>query len=116
MLAYFDGDRARFHAFVESDITNTMRSRPNAETLASVVDLVLEEREDPVGPGVRRTILLLTLDRVASTAHRERLARSLEINETRLLHKALWRARRRSDQQHELVDIVERVLELWAES
>ncbi|NND76175.1 MAG: hypothetical protein HKN44_14320 [Ilumatobacter sp.] len=110
VLAIFGQDRSAFHSFVASD--NATLRPVGADTLPAIVDLVADECRDDVGPGVRRTLLLLVLDRLADVDDQQRLALTLKFSSQSALERALRRARRRGADEAWLSRLVDRVLSL----
>lgn len=118
VLGSFNGNPLAFDQFVANDREDS-DTRFDMSSLTAVVDLVAEERSaggDGIGPGVRRTLLLLVLARVRSDCTRRAIAELLEFTDQRLLDKAVWRARRRATSDPQLSSIVDHIFVLVGKS
>ncbi len=111
VMHHFSYDAASFHRFVTSDDTGPDEHLDVASLDASI-ELVAQERRAGLGPGSGRTILLLVLDQVSDERTRAQIAQQLGYTDEQRLSKALWRARRRADQQPALTDIADRAIAL----
>jgi hypothetical protein len=115
VLGHF-ADVGAFSDFVET--TGAVRSRPSpaleSNTLASVIDLVLDElnaSSEPVPHGIARTVMLTIADRLGSPASDEMLA-SMHFANADAQVAAVRRARRRTASDPLLAVVADRVVEL----
>ncbi len=109
VLDMFGQDRQAFDDFVSNDRSALWPVGPDA--LPEIVELVVAERHADVGPGVRRTLLLLVLERL-SDGDRCRVIRMLGFEDEVPLQRALRRAARRAAAEPWLADAVEHVTRL----
>lgn len=110
VLDMFDGDPARFHAFVSDVPTTTLP--PAVQALASAVELVVDEMIDLARPrqGLARTLMLLAIDACDATG--SSTWQSMGYSSARRFGQALWRARGVAASDPELLAAARAALEL----
>jgi REP element-mobilizing transposase RayT len=120
ILESFGGDRDAFDRFVTGHDRSTApydaQSPPFADNLKAVVDLVVDEFNDPQGvvrQGLNRTVSLLLLGE-AHDLDDPRLAAEFGFGSVRALKEAVWRARRRASAQPAASELAVRAARLVA--
>ena len=116
VLSQFGGDVAAFSEFVD---TQTSEHRPNTmsptlDVLGAAIDLVLDELHGSLGTatqGVGRTVRILIADRLSGRAASD-LFESMRFATPASRMAAVRRARRRAAADQNLVEVVNRVVDL----